>query len=367
MKKPLSICLDARMAAHSGIGTYIRQLCSRLKDECHLCLIVDQQVLDKVPQLSLHETMFMPAPLYSLKEQILLPTKIPAYDLFWSPNFNIPLLPIRARKRVVTLHDVYFLAHAHTLSIPKRVYTRYLIKQAALRCDRIITISDFSKKEICRYTPVKEDQIDVIPLAADPSPFLEPLDRDWALPETFILFVGNLAPHKNIEGLVRAFRLVHEKRPQIHLFLVGKDVGFHRWKEELRLHPEIVPKIHRVEGATDREVGYLYRKAKALVFPSFYEGFGLPPLEAMSLGCPVVASNAASLPQVCGSAALLVDPHSEQALAHAIEEAVFNPQVATYLKEEGLKQSARFSWDVTAQKHLETFEKSTETYTIRGK
>ncbi|HEU65018.1 MAG TPA: glycosyltransferase family 1 protein, partial [Chlamydiae bacterium] len=170
MKK---ICIDTRMIESAGIGTYLKSILKNLKakvlekEKFKIFLIVNSKVKEKKLEdykwLSKNfELIFLDAPIYSIKEQILLPFKIPKCDLFFSPHFNIPIFPIRAKKRLVTIHDVYHLAFFSKLKFLEKFYAKFVIRKAALQADKVLTVSNFSKSEILKYTKAKPDKIEVI-------------------------------------------------------------------------------------------------------------------------------------------------------------------------------------------------------------
>ncbi|NGX36026.1 MAG: D-inositol 3-phosphate glycosyltransferase, partial [Candidatus Anoxychlamydiales bacterium] len=311
MKK---ICIDARMIESAGIGTYLKSLLKNLKSKnFKISLIVKPRVIERVKWLKNFDLIYLDAPIYSIKEQLLLPFKIPKCDLFFVPHFNIPLLPIRAKKRLVTIHDVYHLAFLSSLKFFEKIYAKYFICKAALHSDKIITVSEFSKSEIIKYTKVKSDKIEVIHNAIDRDLFnikkdekntdniekkqsenKKKIDKLKILPKKYFLFVGNLKPHKNLINLLKAFEKIHKDFNDIFLVIVGKSANLINAidiQKVLEKKEFLRKKVIFIDNALDEELPYIYRGAISLVFPSYYEGFGYPPLEAMSVKCPVIASN----------------------------------------------------------------------------
>lgn len=322
----IDLCIDVRMAFSSGIGTYIREIVPFLK-QFRVTLLVDKLGHEWCKEF---EQIVFDAPIYSIKEQALYPLKVPRCDLFWSPHYNVPLLPIRAKKRIATIHDVCHLVFGSPL---EKLYAKFVMGRAH-RSDKVITVSQFSKKEIERF--LGKGNLEVIPIGVNRDRFTRKkanasLREKYQLPKRFVLFVGNQKPHKNINGLVRAFAKV--KVPDLELVLVGKGT--------------------RIGQVEDQDLPAFYSMAEAFVFPSFYEGFGLPPLEAMSCGCPTVVSNAASMPEVCGDASLYFNPSNDDEIAAAIEKAVAHPQ---RLIEMGLERVKQFNWKETAERHMRIFE-----------
>ncbi len=313
------LCIDARMAFSSGVGTYIRELLSYF-DKMRVTLLVGE------PIVCPYEQIYFPAPIYSFKEQMLFPIKIPPCDLFWSPHYNVPLFPIRAKKRVVTIHDACHLVYG---SLKQKAYARVVMGRAVQRSDRIITVSNFSASEIFRFFGKRE--IDTIPIGVNREFFQR---RELRESKRFVLFVGNQKTHKNLEKLKEA--VAKAAIPDLELVMVG------RGTEKGLVAEEDLP--------------LLYSTAEALIFPSLYEGFGLPPLEAMACGCPTIVSKCASMPEVCGDASLYFDPNQVDEMAEAIRKVVLDLDLRKELIEKGYERVKLFSWKGCAEKHIRLFE-----------
>lgn len=335
----IDLCIDARMAFSSGIGTYIRQLIPFFnRPPFRLTLLVDRpgQAWCK----SLEQIVFS-APIYSIREQILYPLKIPRCDLFWSPHYNVPILPIKAKKRIVTIHDACHIALG---SFAEKSYAKFVMRRALHRSNRTITVSEFSKGEIQKYLGQKH--VDVIPIAVNQAQFKKGKDLNnkvrlkYRLPEKFVLFVGNLKPHKNFLGLIKAFSKA--SLAGCGLVLAGKG--------------KPIEGVLSIGQVAEEEIAILYSMAQMLVLPSFYEGFGLPPLEAMSCGCPTVVSNAASIPEVCGDASLYFDPENIDEMAKAIVQVARDEALRKILIQKGYERMKMFTWAKTAERHRALFE-----------
>lgn len=336
----IELCIDARMAFFSGIGTCIRQISPFLNQPpFRTTLLVDRK--DQAWCKAFEQILF-DAPIYSIQEQLLYPLKIPKCDLFWSPHYNIPLFPIKAKKRIVTIHDTYHLALGSPL---EKTYAKPVMHQALHRSEGVITVSHFSKAEIEKYVGKKE--IQVIPIGVHSEHFKRSVDvqnrvrKTYQLPEKYVLFVSNLKPHKNASGLIRAFS--RASLSDHGLVLVGKG--------------EPIEGALTLRNVSNEELPILYSLAQMFVFPSFYEGFGLPPLEAMSCGCPTLVSKAASIPEVCGDASLYFDPHQIEEMAHAICRVAKEEALRAQLVEKGLQRARSFSWEQTGVRYREFFEK----------
>lgn len=313
----IDLCIDARMAYCSGIGTYIRELVPFLKEEFRVILLVDE--LDREWCTDCEQILFN-VPIYSVEEQVKFPFAIPKCSLFWSPHYNIPLLPIRAETRIVTIHDVCHLVFG---SFVEKMYARFVLNKA-LKSDRVITVSQFSKQEIRNQFGF--DETVVIPIGVDkkrfsPKDVCQEVRKKYQLPQKYVLFVGSRKRHKNLEQL--------QKIGLKDLVIVG-------------------PGIKHVEAD---DLPILYSMAEVFVFPSLYEGFGLPPLEAMSCGCPTACSRAASIPEVCGDASIYFDPMNLEEMAQAIQRARKGELI-----EKGFERAKRFDWRKTAEKHMRLFE-----------
>jgi glycosyltransferase involved in cell wall biosynthesis len=236
-------------------------------------------------------------------------------------------------------------------------YARASIWVATRASDRVLTVSETSKRDILRFFDVPAEKITVIYNGIDERFWLQPPDEQlsrmcerYQLHGDFVLYVGNVKPHKNVERLIDAFHLVRrDGLDHLKLVVIGDDVSKYA---ELRraVHRYNLHKHVRFLGhMPDESLAVLYRLAAVFVFPSLYEGFGLPPLEAMASGVPVITSNVSSLPEVVGDAGLLVDPTDPHAIAEAIHRVFTQPGLRDRLREKGLARAAEFSWERSVQ------------------
>jgi glycosyltransferase involved in cell wall biosynthesis len=332
------ICIDARLIGSSGIGTYLREILTRLSN-LELVLIAHPIIKEKYAW-DFCQWILTDAAVYSLQEQFLLSRLIPTCDLFWSPYLNMPFFPIRARRCLITIHDLYHLQKGCNVSFWKRWYAYALIKKILSTAEALVTVSFFSKQQIdrclrpkCPVHVIKNGSARKEEQGSAPLP----------LPPFFILFVGQIRPHK-LGKLLEAFCLLkREKFPDLHLVLVGRQVE----KPPFRHRKD----IHFLGEVTDPQLSMCYQKAALFIFPSLYEGFGLPPLEAMHYGCPVLVSHCASLPEVCGDAALYFNPFSAHEIANAITLLLMRPDLRADLIAKGKMRSAQFSWEESARQH----------------
>lgn len=264
---------------------------------------------------------------------------------------------------VTTIHDVSFRPHPEWFSQRDLVVLRTGVGLTLAAGAEVITISEYSKEEIIRYYGVHRDRVHVAYLAGDPCFGLRPNDVNVFLERLgirggYVLAVGNLQPRKNLKRLIKAFALIKQKKGlQVQLVIAGKA----QWQES-----EVVEEVDRL-GLTqdvcfpgyvsDAELITLYRQASVFVYPSLYEGFGLPVLEAMSCGVPVVTSHCTSIPEVAGDAALMVDPMDADALADALCKLLVDSSLQESLRNKGRARAESFTWENTARKTWEVYKK----------
>jgi glycosyltransferase involved in cell wall biosynthesis len=309
------VCVDARLINQAGIGTLLRSSLIHMSqaegyEVTLLCRANEQEMLKKYSS----RLVVMQSDIYTGKEQLEYLKKIPAVDLFWSPHFNVPLFPIRAKKRMTTISDVYHLAHLSSLTLPQKVYAKLLYNAAFVLSDRVITLSEFSREEILKFASFRPKKLEILSPSFDFFPPPSPLTKG-----NYLLFVGNMKPHKNLLRLVKAYAQLQPKQP---LYLVGKREGLRTADSQLFQEVEkdsfLKHNVHFTGYVSEERLKELYAGAYLFIFPSIYEGFGYPPLEAMACGCPVVAAKTAAIPEVCQDAVEYVDPLSVDAIAAGI-------------------------------------------------
>ena len=254
--------------------------------------------------------------------------------------FSVPVpRPPRRTPCVVTLHDVQHRDMPHLFSRVERLYRTVFYDRAAQRADRVVTISQFSKDRAVAHLGLDPERVHVAHLGVNTSDFRANLGPR----EQFVLYPARGWAHKNHRRLVEAMGLVRRDHPDLHLVLTGgglESIG------------ETPTWVHKRGLVSQGELLDLNRRASCLAFPSLYEGFGLPPLEAMASGCPVAAAAAGSLPEVCGDAAVLFDPEDPRAIAHGIRETLAHgPQ----LTGRGLDRVKQFTWKACANAHVRVY------------
>jgi glycosyltransferase involved in cell wall biosynthesis len=364
----MRIAIDARKLHDFGIGTYVQNLLrqlARLDTESEYVLLgrpEDQGWLGALGQ-NFRPVVERASP-YSVLEQVSVPARLlrERVSLFHSPHYVLP--PLVHCKAIATVHDCIHLAFPQYL--PNRfahLYARAFMWWAARRSARILTVSEFSKRDILRFLRMPADKVIVIPNAIDERFRTPPPEREvyrirerFQLHEPFILYAGNVKPHKNLERLIEAFHELHVSGfSTLKLLIIGNDISRYATLRRA-VHAHNLHKYVRFFGfVPDETLAILYRLADVFVFPSIYEGFGLPPLEAMASGTPVVTSNATSLPEVVGSAAVLVDPTDRHAIAEGIARVLVDRGLHADLRRRGLERSRQFSWEDSARKVLQIY------------
>jgi glycosyltransferase involved in cell wall biosynthesis len=288
------------------------------------------------------------------------PKKIPGgYDLYHATNQYLSRVAEHRRPCVVSCMDIFPVILKKDYPFPLRFMLEKAL-QSLRRADAVITISEYSKKELVSKLNMPREKIKVVYLGVDTNTF-KPVDKEDArkkinlpLDKKIILHVGSEEPRKNISGLIEAFYKFKKKNPNAFLIRVGeKRASTGRLIRELGLEREVL----YYERVSKENLVLLYNSSDVFALPSFYEGFGLPALEAMACGVPVIASNSPSLSEVIGDGGIMVDPFDVNALTRSMSEVLAHREIRRYLIEKGLKRAKSFSWEKTARETLDTYEK----------
>lgn len=278
-------------------------------------------------------------------------------DVYHGTNYAV--YPCRHSQRVMTIYDLSFLRYPEYVTAVVRTYSQR-VRQCLDWTDLVVTISESSKRDIVELLGVPPELVWVTPLAsryADDAQAISYVVKAVDLGDRpYILFVSTLEPRKNVVRLIQAFdRLKTQHQIDHQLVLVGqKGWQFEPIFEAIAASPWR-HHIRHLDYLSDAEVAYCYQNADVFAYPSLYEGFGLPVLEAMTLGCPVVTANTSSLPEVAGDAALLVDPTSVEGLAEALKRVVGDRSSRQTMIAKGHQQAAQFSWSRTAKSTLAAY------------
>ena len=368
----MKIAIDSRSFAQSGIGTYTRILLEQMpllssnlgsSDEF---VAVNDGVNDEINKKRLpgwDEYYFGIRRLYW--ENIKLPERLrrEQFDLLHNPrNAGVPYrtkCPI-----IVTVHDLIplVLSKEYLSSTLHRLVYEAKVHHSIQHSDFILTDSKFSATEICRFFPQASRKIEVIPLASDPDFCIQGRENEnkitWdnRLAEfPFVLALGGSEARKNNRSLIRAFRSLTETQRHNHKLVIigGSWRGVDLRKDS---QADALGDVVFISGLSKKQLVQLYNQATAFVFPSLYEGFGLPVLEAMACGTPVICSNSSSIPEVAGTAAIMINPADESALAAAIGRVLASSTLQAELTEQGLLQCKKFLWDNTLAKTYEIYQ-----------
>jgi glycosyltransferase involved in cell wall biosynthesis len=354
---PVRIAIDARKLHDFGIGTYVRNLVREFArhpgDETFVLICRPDDVAFVQSLGPRFEAWPDKSGNYTLREQLTVPLDLQRarVHLFHAPHYVVS--PLTACPVVVTIHDCIHLRFPQYLpSRMAHLYARTFMAIGASRARRIITVSQASKDDIQHYLGTPADKIEVIHNGIDER-FFTPPDEDaisrvrqrFLLNAPFILYAGNIKPHKNVDRLIDAFaQLRRDGHQDLKLLIIGDELskypGLRRLVHRHHLHAHV-----RFFGfVPDTTLAALYRLASIFVFPSLYEGFGFPPLEAMASGTPVITSNVSSLPEVVGDAAVLVDPQDSSAIAGAMGRVLGDTTLRRDLIARGYARARTFSW-----------------------
>jgi glycosyltransferase involved in cell wall biosynthesis len=265
-------------------------------------------------------------------------------------------------KKVTTVHDLTTVRFdnpakkAAVFKFKQKVY-KWVIKKVAKTSDKLLVPSKFVKEDVARFTHVNPNKITVTYEAADKIKD-KPVPVDMLEGKKFIMYVGRPTPHKNLDRLIEAFQILHNQDAELVLALAGKaDRNYDRIKQKIR-SKKLQDSVVLTDFVSEAQLKWMYQHAAAYVFPSLSEGFGLPPLEAMTHGAPVVSSNATCLPEINGDAAHYFNPLDVRAMAASIAAVINNPALAEELKEKGVRQAAKYSWATMAEQTLAVYEKA---------
>jgi glycosyltransferase involved in cell wall biosynthesis len=359
---PARIAIDARKLHDYGIGTYVRNLVREFAAQEtpeHYVLICQPRDEEFVRALGPRfEPLVDRSANYSMRELVSVPLDLrrARVQLFHAPHYVIS--PLTTCPVVATIHDCIHLRFPQYL--PNRAahaYAKAFMAMAARKARRVITVSEASKDDIRHYLHTPAAKIDVIHNGLDHRFLSAPDDVDVAnvrarfmLTAPFILYAGNIKPHKNVERLIEAFAIMRRSgHEDVKLLIIGDELskypGLRRLVHRHQLHQQV-----RFFGfVPDATLAALYRLARVFVFPSLYEGFGFPPLEAMASGTPVITSNVSSLPEVVGDAAVMIDPLDAEALAAAMCRVLSDESLRADLIRRGHLRAQAFSWARAAE------------------
>lgn len=352
----MKIGIDSECLLHTirGVGYATLTLIEALKRKNQQILCYHSQTSTDVYSPSVEH--------YSFRKVLPLPFYNPLASLFHRSCFNqvdvmhFPAPRVIYGKRpkvpfVLTIYDVMPLLFPHFFPKTTRVMMEYFLPRYLREADAIIVVSQQTKKDLLQIFSIPETKVHLIHCA------LLPKERTPChQKEPFLLYVGSFEPRKNVPGIIQAFHQIKKQGFPHKLILVGKEEGNHRIPHQLIQKLDLQEEILCKGYLSEEEKDLLFQKASLLVWPSFYEGFGLPLLEAMAFGTPIVTANCSASQEIVGDAAICVDPHDIEAIAQGMIKILSSEEVAQNLATKGLERSKQFSLDIFGEKHLQIYE-----------
>ena len=350
-----------------GMGRYLSNLLrewSGLELNSKFILYFRNHIPDDIPKSDNFESKILKSKSTAFFMHCLLPraAEKDEVDLFFSPSYILPLKIFKKIKTAVTIHDISYEAHPEWFSWQNNILLRFVSKKSAQRADIILTPSEFTKKEILKHYQINPDKIFVVPLAVDEK-FKQLENEDKAIKEKysiknkFIFYIGAIFNRRFIPECIEAFKQIAKKFPE-HQFLISGtnythpfvDINYIIKKANEDIGREAI--LH-TDYVDENDLVYLYNDASLFIWLSSYEGFGLPPLEALACGTPVITTQMGSLPESVGDSAIFVNnPEDIQEISKAMEKILSNEQFSKELASKGLLQAQKFSWQKTAEETL---------------
>ncbi len=360
----ISVAFDARKFADYGIGTYVRRLLEGFASrpsEIRCSVFLGKNDKGLAPVQPAWETENVPYQPYGLGEFVLFGEKIrrTGCQLFHTPHYTTPLAP--GIPTVVTVHDLIHLRFPGYFNAFQRTYARLMIGHAVRTSRAIITDSEATRKDLVEMVGAPEARISVIPLGVDsvfkPSEAAAVKDvrLRYQLPDRYVVFLGNPKPHKGIDVLIHAMSLIANKDKDLHLAIVGGSEHDQKTISAMAASVQLEERVRHLRHVPEGDLPAVISGARMLVMPSRWEGFGLPVLEAMACGTPVVSTRAGSLPEVAGSAAVMVEPENAGELAEAILNVERDPNLRARLQADGVVRSKQFRWERTVVETMKVY------------
>jgi glycosyltransferase involved in cell wall biosynthesis len=363
----MRIGIDARFygSVGKGLGRYTERLVRELEKidttNQYFIFLCPENFDEYVPANPRFIKVLTRSRWYGFAEQFWYPWQLYSkrLDLVHFPHFNVPVL--YRRPFIVTLHDLILFHYPTEKATTKQSWWywakfhiyRFVLAEALRRAQTIITVSDFTKHDIEMNYPLVKDKVVVTKEAAEEFCYLALETSPHGILRPYVLYVGNAYPHKNLE----VFLSIANRFPAYDFVLVGKEDFFYKRLKEQVQH-QAIANIVFTGYVSDRELGRLYLRAKVYLFPSLYEGFGLPPLEAMQYGTPVLASDQGSLPEILGDGALYFDPRNSTFLCEQLGHLLGDHSLREDLTLKGYQQAAQYSWARMAEQTLTEYQKT---------
>jgi len=372
----MTIGIDIRVltrGTHSGVEEYTANLLSSMINLApHIRFKLFLNSFSRVdlnddwiksPNVSVHK--------FNIPNKILFPSLwalgspkidrlIGGADVFFSPHFFVAPVS-KSCRRVITFHDLSFIRYPEFFSFKQRIW-HYLQKphKQAQKADSIIAVSNSTKADLVDLFGVKPDKVNVVYSGIDSRFFnfndgeQEKTKQKYNLPDNYILFLGTFEPRKNLIGIIKAFEILcrNNKFKDYYLILVGNKGWLSEEVFRALDYSRLKQKIIYLGPIANSDRPAIYRNSKLFVYPSFFEGFGFPPVEAMASGIPVITSHTSSLPEVVGESALMIDPYNTEEIADAMAMILSDNKIYRNYVEKGKKRASQFSWQKTAQETL---------------
>jgi glycosyltransferase involved in cell wall biosynthesis len=283
-------------------------------------------------------------------------------DLLHSPHYTMPLS--RPVPSVVTFHDMSFFIYPKKHTLAKRYFFPWMMRRSSKRADMIIADSESTRRDAMRFIGIHPGKITTVHLGyqeifrqISDEEYLHVVRQRYSLPDRFIFYAGALEPRKNIPLLLRVFEQLAQDQQELYLVLTG-GTGWDNQETLARMNSmHVRDRIVRLGHIDHIDLPAIFNLADVFVYPSLYEGFGLPPLEGMACGVPVITTNISSMPEVVGTAGLLVPPNDEAALSQAIQQVLGDDELRQRLREAGPQRAAGFTWRHTADNTLKIYER----------
>lgn len=362
--RPRSVVVDARVLQSSGLGRYLREVLAELFDDRRfgeITLLGDRRELQDY--VSRHEAgrrirlVAYPTGAYSPRVQgawLCIRRSVRA-DVAFFPHYDVPIAGL-PRRSVITVHDLIHYQVPEAFPWWRRAPGGLLLRRAVGAAARVIVVSEATRRDLCARLPVARGKTAVVPNGVSElfrAPATEAADTNVDRLRPFVLCVGNRKPHKNLAAAVEAIALARPHDPALRLVIAGRRSP--HWDDVLRGAEElgVAAAIVDLGEVGDSELRSLYRACEALLFPSLYEGFGLPVIEAMAAGAPVIASDRASIPEVVGGAGILIDPRDPAGMARALGSLRDDPEMRRDLVRRGRERAREFSWERAARATLD--------------
>lgn len=344
MKQELHLCLDLRLIKAPGIGRFLKTIMLFfLEDKAlkvsFLCYKEDLGVIEALDKKHKSEKILCRASVYSLREQWELMRKIPKCDIFWAPHFNIPLVARKAKSLIVTIHDVFFLTRLTPLY--RRCYARMMYFFLNKKANCITTCSSFTRDHYLAFlgNDRAKDIFKICHAVTCQGEAVISVEQR----KNMILYVGSFQKRKNLFLLMKAYNIL---QPKEKLFIVGPKTGRSidtRIFDLVEKNTFLKNNVIFVNPVSDEELIRYYSLAKVFVFPSVYEGFGYPPLEAMKQGTPVVASDISCLREICGDAALFFNAYEEKDIAGVLSKVLKDSKLQQQLQDKGIAHVKKYN------------------------